>query len=153
MDARAIRRRTLSVAISFGIQDYSVRVGRAGRGVKAWAHCDYVRKEFVFTPELLLCDWVFVNQIILHEVAHAVAGPKAGHGRAWRDTARAMGYRLGAKVPYDNPQAIPHKWAVVCQTGAHSAIKHEKTYEDWTRLCEPCWEAGAGEVFVYWEEL
>lgn len=32
-----------------------------------------------------------VRDIILHEIAHAIAGPKAGHGPVWRVTARRIG--------------------------------------------------------------
>ena len=33
-----------------------------------------------------------VHQILLHEVAHALAGPAAGHGPKWKATARELGY-------------------------------------------------------------
>src|SRR3954447_21566617 len=33
-----------------------------------------------------------VHQILLHEVAHAMAGAGAGHGAIWLKTARGLGY-------------------------------------------------------------
>jgi predicted SprT family Zn-dependent metalloprotease len=33
-----------------------------------------------------------IHQILLHEVAHAVAGPRAGHGPKWRRIAAELGY-------------------------------------------------------------
>lgn len=33
------------------------------------------------------------QQVILHEVAHAVAGKSAGHGKKWLSTAKRIGYR------------------------------------------------------------
>ena len=33
-----------------------------------------------------------VHQILLHEVAHALAGPRAGHGPKWKLTAQNLGY-------------------------------------------------------------
>src|SRR4030095_1637273 len=86
--------------VDFGVRGYTVRVGRSVG--HSWAHCDYAKRELVFHPRLLSCDWVFVNQICLHEVAHALAGKSAGHGRDWLAVARGMGYRLGVKVPYVN---------------------------------------------------
>lgn len=147
----ALRRRVASVMVSFGVRGYSVRVGRPK--TLTWAHCDYMKRELVFNGQLLDCDWVFVNQIILHEVAHALAGVRAGHGRKWRDTARAMGYRLGAKVPYSNPQRVEHKWAVTCETGLHSAMRHDKTFADGERKCGKCHDDGAGDVLLFWEAL
>ena len=151
MERSALRRRAAAVLVSYGVSGFTVRVGSIRAA--AWAHCDFTRREIVFDPMLLGCDWVFANQIILHEVAHAIAGPQARHGRKWLDTARAMGYRLGAKVPRTDPQTIPHHWAVTCATGAHSAIKHERTYPDGAKLCRPCYESGGGEVMVFWEAL
>lgn len=36
-----------------------------------------------------------VHQVLLHEVAHAVAGHRAAHGPEWRDVAARLGYRGG----------------------------------------------------------
>ncbi len=33
-----------------------------------------------------------IHQVLLHEVAHAVAGTRAGHGPQWKAIARALGY-------------------------------------------------------------
>jgi len=33
-----------------------------------------------------------IHQVLLHEVAHALAGPDAGHGPAWKRISRDLGY-------------------------------------------------------------
>lgn len=33
-----------------------------------------------------------IHQVLLHEVAHAIAGPKAGHGPRWKAIASELGY-------------------------------------------------------------
>lgn len=33
-----------------------------------------------------------IHQVLLHEVAHALAGPTAGHGPAWKKISRDLGY-------------------------------------------------------------
>lgn len=33
-----------------------------------------------------------MRQVMLHEIAHALVGPRHGHDRYWRSTARAIGY-------------------------------------------------------------
>ncbi len=40
-----------------------------------------------------------VMDTILHEVAHALAGPKAAHGPAWRAIARRLGARPASRAP------------------------------------------------------
>lgn len=147
---QAVRRRVAALMIDFGIKGYTVRVGRASLG--AWAHCDPVKREIVMGEKLLSCDWVFINQIALHELAHVLAGPRAGHGKKWLEIARGMGYRLGARVPYERVGG-EHKWVAVCQTGEHSAIRYEKTSEDGATLCQKCWDNGAGAVRVFWDKL
>jgi predicted SprT family Zn-dependent metalloprotease len=33
-----------------------------------------------------------IHQVLLHEIAHALAGPRAGHGVVWKRTADELGY-------------------------------------------------------------
>jgi hypothetical protein len=149
--SNALKRRACAVMVDFGIRGYTARVGFVKPGT--WAHCNPNRKELVFGRALLHCDWVFVNQIILHEAAHAMAGAGAGHSKKWLDTARAMGYRLGAVVPYTERVEGTHKWVAVCETGQHSAIRYERGAEDGVLGCGPCLRSGAGDVGVFFTAL
>lgn len=66
--------------------------------------CDFARRRITvsrhlavrFTPE-------DVEQVLLHEIAHALSGPRAGHGPTWRRTAAALGY-TGSRL-HDGPIA------------------------------------------------
>lgn len=149
--SKSLKRRAAAVMVDFGVRGYSVRVGAVRRGT--WAHCDYQARELVFGRALLWCDWIFVNQIVLHEVAHIVAGAGAGHSKRWMDTARAMGYRLGAVVPYTERVLGTHRFVAVCETGQHSAIRYRQAAENGVLACRPCFESGAGGVGVLWERL
>jgi hypothetical protein len=151
ISSKGLRRRAAAVMVDFGVRGYSVRVGAVQRGT--WAHCDYTKREIVFGRALLWTDWIFVNQIILHEVAHAIAGTSAGHGPSWMTTARAMGYRLAAKVPYADRVVGVHRWVATCETGMHSAIRYTRAAADGVLGCKPCVESGAGDVGVFWERL
>lgn len=151
ISSKGLRHRAAAVCVDFGVRGFTARVGAVQRGT--WAHCDYTRRELVFSRALLWCDWVFVNQIILHEAAHALAGTRAGHGPTWLATARAMGYRLGVAVPYTERVLGVHKWVAVCETGMHSAIRYTKRAENGVLGCKPCLESGAGDVGVLWEPL
>lgn len=145
----AVRRRVAALMIDYGLHGFSVRVGRLN-GV--WAHCDYAAREIVMNVSLLRTDWVFIDQIARHEVAHGIAGAGAGHSKGWMEVARAMGYRLGAVVPYDKPvRGAIHRWVERCETGMHSAIKFERGKDG--VYCGPCHESGSGLVLVGWETL
>jgi len=57
-----------------------------------------------------------VHQILLHEVAHALAGARAGHGPRWRTVAADLGY-VGSRL-HDGPVATDlAPWVGVCPAG------------------------------------
>jgi len=57
-----------------------------------------------------------VEQVLLHEVAHALAGPRAGHGPTWRRTAAGIGY-TGSRL-YAGPVASElAPWVGTCPAG------------------------------------
>jgi predicted SprT family Zn-dependent metalloprotease len=55
--------------------------------------CSYDRKR-ISVSRLLAgrYDDDEIHQVLLHEVAHAIAGAKAGHGPRWKRTATDLGY-------------------------------------------------------------
>jgi predicted SprT family Zn-dependent metalloprotease len=55
--------------------------------------CNYTAKRITVSKYLAArYDDDEIHQVLLHEVAHAVAGTKAGHGAQWRSTAKELGY-------------------------------------------------------------
>lgn len=140
----------VAVMKDVSLRNYSVRVGRVRAG--RWAECSYSNQELLFSTQLLRSDLVFVNQIILHEVAHGLTGA-CGHGSKWLRTARAIGYQLEAVVPYDYPLARGFKYVLMCENLTHSSLRKEKTYESGARDCALCFDSGAGHVPMLWEAL
>jgi predicted SprT family Zn-dependent metalloprotease len=55
--------------------------------------CNYAAKR-ISVSRLLAAryDDDEIHQVLLHEVAHALAGPAAGHGAAWKRISRDLGY-------------------------------------------------------------
>lgn len=74
-----------------GLRDWSLEFNRTRRqlGACEWAtkRIFLSRKHAVQKPPELVTD------VILHEIAHALAGPEAGHGPEWK----AIAIRLGAR--------------------------------------------------------
>ncbi|TCK66219.1 SprT-like domain-containing protein [Curtobacterium sp. PhB136] len=57
-----------------------------------------------------------VDQVLLHEIAHAMSGARAGHGPKWRRTAASIGY-TGSRL-HDGPIASElAPWVGACPAG------------------------------------
>jgi predicted SprT family Zn-dependent metalloprotease len=57
-----------------------------------------------------------IHQILLHEVAHALAGPRVGHGARWRSIAKELGY--DGKRTHDGAIADEFApWVGTCPAG------------------------------------
>ncbi len=55
--------------------------------------CNYTDRRITVSRHLAArFDDDEIHQILLHEVAHAMAGSTAGHGAKWKRTAREIGY-------------------------------------------------------------
>jgi len=56
--------------------------------------CSYTDKKITISKYLSLVHSIDdVKQTIIHEIAHALSGPKEGHGKKWLATAKRIGYR------------------------------------------------------------
>jgi len=84
-----------------------------------------------------MCDEEIIDTI-LHEIAHALCGPGAGHGPVWQ----AMCVRIGAK-PYakvNAGEARPEwKWTGICPNDpTHHVRRHALTERGKTVACGRC---------------
>ncbi len=81
--ADALIRLHLDPSWSFGFDNAKTRAGL----------CDYRAKRITVSRYLAArYEDDEIHQVLLHEVAHAVAGHRAGHGRAWKSAAEELGY-------------------------------------------------------------
>ncbi|MGO2151145.1 SprT-like domain-containing protein [Microbacterium gubbeenense] len=65
-----------------------------------------------------------VHQTLLHEVAHALAGPAAGHGPAWKRIARELGYVGSATHNLETANELA-PWVGTCPNG-HIVYRHRR---------------------------
>ncbi|WP_144711511.1 SprT-like domain-containing protein [Curtobacterium pusillum] len=79
--------------------------------------CDFARHRITVSRHLAVrFSDDDVDQVLLHEIAHALAGSRAGHGPTWRRTAAAIGY-TGSRL-YDGPVASElAPWVGTCPAG------------------------------------
>jgi predicted SprT family Zn-dependent metalloprotease len=79
--------------------------------------CDFARRRITVSRHLAARSTSDdVDQVLLHEIAHALSGSRAGHGPAWRRTARSLGY-TGSRL-HDGPIASElAPWVGHCPAG------------------------------------
>jgi predicted SprT family Zn-dependent metalloprotease len=100
---------------SFGFDNAKRRAGQ----------CDFQRKRISVSRYLAArYDDDMNHQTLLHEVAHALAGPKAGHGAKWKSIARELGY-VGGTTHHGETATELAPWIGVCPSG-HLAYRHRR---------------------------
>ncbi|MFG6402777.1 SprT-like domain-containing protein [Microbacterium sp. P04] len=87
--------------------------------------CDFRRKRISVSRYLSARYDDDVNhQTLLHEVAHALAGPSAGHGPQWKSVARRLGY-VGGTTHHGETAEELAPWVGMCPAG-HIAYRHRR---------------------------
>lgn len=84
---------------------------------RRFGYCRYKLKTISLSRELTeLNDEAKVLDTILHEIAHALAGPRAGHYRKWKYIASSIGATPTRCYGSDVVQP-EHKWIGRCPAG------------------------------------
>lgn len=94
-----------------GLSDWTVRWDRAKRRAGC---CVHSKQELSFSAPLAqIYPVATLRDVVLHEVAHAVAGAHHNHDAQWRRVARQLGARPAALLPPDLPRP-PAAWVGTC---------------------------------------
>lgn len=88
-----------------------------------------------------------VRDTLLHEIAHALAGPDAGHGPRWK----AMCRRIGARPERVDCQAAMPKgdWHATCPQCGAAYHRHRRPPGGVTHYCRTCRMDGPALVFQH----
>ncbi|CAN7182026.1 SprT-like domain-containing protein [Microbacterium sp. LjRoot45] len=114
-DAEALMSAHLDASWTFAFDNAKRRAGA----------CDYTRQRITLSRYLSArYDAETNRQTILHEIAHALAGARAGHGVAWKRAARAIGYTGGVTHHGETATELA-PWVGVCPAG-HVAYRHRR---------------------------
>ncbi|UMO76361.1 SprT-like protease [Streptomyces phage Tomas] len=88
------------------------------RQVGVFGLCHYERYTIylskVLTPQLTVAQ---TENIIRHEIAHALVGPSHGHDEVWRHQARLIGCTGNTTEAYK--AVVKPKWQAKCPVGNH----------------------------------
>ena len=88
------------------------------------------------------------EQVILHEIAHALAGKSAGHGPNWKAQAKAIGYR-GEKFTGKEIAEQTARWVGECRNGhRHYRFKSPKAQ----LACGYCGKGFNPKYLINWTE-
>ncbi len=87
-----------------------------------------------------------VEQVLLHEIAHALAGKPAGHGPVWLNTARALGYTGGRLHPTAHVNELAN-YLGTCPAG-HEHYRHRAPAGQYT--CRICHQQAATPAIITW---
>ena len=94
--------------------------------VRRFGLCSYRTKTISLSRTLVELNPIEqVRDTILHEVAHALAGPTAKHGRVWQLMAQSIGAKPERCYSSDEVQTPTAPWQAVCQF-CHRVIKRHR---------------------------
>lgn len=92
-----------------------------------------------------------VTDVILHEIAHILAGLSHGHDHVWKAMCRKIGARPEMYCSTDRVATVPHKYHVVCGCCGKTVQKRHKLakvgYFD-RRYCGNCGPKSLGTIKV-----
>jgi predicted SprT family Zn-dependent metalloprotease len=77
-----------------------------------------------------------VKEIILHEIAHALAGRTGGHGPQWVKQCRRLG--IEPRVTYHEPNMPPGKYVATCKKCERRYNKQYKPATGYQYICPNC---------------
>lgn len=113
--------------------------------------CDYgrgmIELSAVYVDHNDECE---VEQTIVHEVAHAVAGPGTGHGRAWRQAALRLGHDPDTLGAINYTATVPMPWLLRCGSCWRVIRKGFRRTDVSRRWCSKCGK-DEGQGMLRWE--
>lgn len=108
--------------VRHGLHDWQVAYDNAKRRAGV---CRYRDKTIgLSAPLTALHTHDDVRDTILHEIAHALAGPEHGHDAHWRRVAMGIGCSGERCVSTDSPR-VAAAWLGVCSAG-HTQERHKR---------------------------
>lgn len=129
-DASKLARQLMN---AHGLNDWRFRFNRRKR---AMGLCRYDRKIIELSIHFVLANAQSkVQDTILHEIAHALAGSESGHGPKWQQICKKIGAapnRLGeAQMPSG-------KWRAVCPACGFKYTRHRRPAAGSQYSCSDC---------------
>ncbi|GGK56514.1 SprT-like domain-containing protein [Ornithinimicrobium pekingense] len=132
MDLALAARTARALMDEHGLHDWTFDFDRAR--VRAGA-CHFSDRRITLSRALAAAqEEAEVRETVLHEVAHALVGPRHGHDRVWRARARAIG-ATGERCYTAEEPVVAGRWQGRCVAG-HVVHRHRRPAR--LLLCARC---------------
>jgi len=132
MSEREIAELAYELLAENGIHNY--RVTFSNRMVRTIGVCYYDLRELRFASKVAAVnDRSLTEDVVRHEVAHAVVGPGHGHGEVWKAAARRLGAKPRAGVRAGEMVSVPRvdRWVAVCDAcGVEAGSRRQRPSAD-----------------------
>jgi hypothetical protein len=140
MDLDEARELALSLMREHGLREWTFAFDNAK--TRAGVCRSSPRQIGLSRPLTLLHSPAEVRNTILHEIAHALVGPRHGHDPAWRATAETIGCTATRCLP-ESVARIDGAWTGICPAG-HEFTAHRRPRRVRScRLCSPTFDPDA----------
>lgn len=107
---------------------------------KRFGYCSYRRKEITVSLEMAIKNEEDqVLDVILHEIAHGIAGHKAGHGFEWKRVCVDIGADPNQYYDSSTVQQADHRYEAMCSCNRPHK-RHQKPWRGRTYYCRTCHE-------------
>ena len=104
-----------------GLVGWRIKLDHARRRA---GQCDYTNKTISLSRLYVRhADIDHIRDTILHEIAHALVGPRHGHDAVWRQKAREIGCTATRCHDLSFARA---RWVMTCPNGCFSVERHRK---------------------------
>lgn len=127
-----------------GLHDWQLELDRAKKraGVCRWGR----RSIGLSAPLTRLHDRAQVRDTVLHEIAHALVGPRHGHGPRWQAMAVSIGASPRRCLP-EEAATIPGAWVGTCPAG-HTVDRHRRPSR--VTSCRECSAGFSADAVFTW---
>jgi SprT protein len=107
------------------------------RAVRRAGQCSYRDRRITLSRHFVeISTEAQIYQVLLHEVAHAVAGQAAGHSKQWHEIATQLGYRH-ERIDGRELAEAKARWVGLCPEGHEHFRQQRATRALSCKLCSP----------------
>ncbi|QKJ25579.1 SprT-like domain-containing protein [Aquiluna borgnonia] len=130
-----------------GLINYSFGFDRA---VRRAGLCNYSKRRITISRHLVQVSEIHqIEQVLLHEIAHALCGQQAGHGPIWRAKATELGY-LHQRIDGNAIAKSSAKYRGLCPQG-HEHFRSRRPSR--ALSCKGCAPVFSRRYLISWQEI